>query len=67
MRKKTLQERVQQRNERPTHHKRYKKGTDFKHTPNKKNKTCENCDPMKFDIFKIHNSGKGVATERERE
>ena len=48
MRKQTLQESVQQRKERPTHHKQ-QKGTISKHK-NKNNRTCENCDPMKLEL-----------------
>jgi len=62
---KTLQERVQQRNERPTHHKQ-QKGT----VSNTQKKTeRENCDPMKLKLSYIqkYNSGRFGHREGERE
>ena len=68
MHHKTLQERVQQRKERPTQHTNNKTGTVSK-TQKPKNKTCENCDPMKLEwsYIKRHNNGRRGHREREGE
>ena len=54
----TLQERVQQRKERPTDHKQNKKVPFQKQN----NRTCENCDQMKLELLFIqthHNERRG--------
>ena len=51
----TLQERVQQRKERPTHHKQQQKVPCQKHK-NKSTKTCEKCDPMQLKMSCIQNT-----------
>jgi hypothetical protein len=66
MRIETLQERVQQRKERPTHHKQQQK-VPFQ-TTKQNNKTCKNCDPMKLELSYIqkHNNGRRGHREGER-
>ena len=69
----TLQERVQQRKEKANPPQTTTKEYRFKHTNNKKNKTCENCDPMNLEwsnnkYSTTHTTTEGaVATERGRE
>jgi hypothetical protein len=45
------------------------KKVPFQTHNNKKNKTCEKCDPMKLELSYIQKctTMEGVATERERE
>ena len=65
----TLQEerRVQQRKERPTHHKQQQKGT-VSNTQIQNNNTCENCDPMKLELSYIQKTQQRKAwPQRGRE
>ena len=63
----TAKEGATKKKKRPTHHKPQKR-VPFQTHKNKKNKTCENCDPMTLEcvVHSKYTTAEGVATERDR-